>query len=256
MVNEGDLIELGEAMRILDADHGWRLRQLEYEPARIGHYAIENFSIDRNSPARLRTVRDEGMLRDPGYGDFTRLVEIHEENGKVKRDVWMSDTRAEILEHQPLFNAIHRMEESGEKGDVLINGLGLGMAVQAALGSRAVGHVDVVEKDPTILALIRRYLPSDRCTVRVADAYYADWPKGKSWALAWHDIWPSIDDDNIDGMDNLERKYAKRVGWQGCWQREGCEEMASVMRRMRAGTLPVEEAERYLRGDWKGVFGG
>jgi hypothetical protein len=94
--------------------------------------------------------------------------------------------------------------------------------------SRTVFHIDVVEKNPTVAALIGRYLPEDRVTVTIGDAFEVEWPPDTRWDLAWHDIWPEIRDPILPGMYQLRKKYRGRVGWQDCWQRAGCIEMANT----------------------------
>lgn len=241
---------MNESMQVLDADHSWRKYQVHYSPRVDGPWEVRNFSIPRRAKSRLTEVRDSGPERDPGYGDgFTKIVHVNPDTGK--RTVWMSDTRAEIREHYPFFEAMDRMKKGS---GVLINGLGIGMAALAAAKHPNVGHVDVVEIDEDVAGLIRSELPADRVTLHVNDAYAQRWPKGTRWAVAWHDIWPQIDDANLEGMNRLELKYRDRARWQGCWQRSACENMREIFDRMEAGLLPKAEAQQYLNGNWRRVF--
>jgi hypothetical protein len=190
------------------------------------------------------------MSRDPGFGTFRKLVETIPaagQEGSPGRRVWMSDTRAEIMEHTPALNRLFFLRNVKNKR-ILINGLGLGVVVHAALTYGGIDHVDVVENNPDVLALVGPLIPDPRVTFHLGDAYDIKWPPGTRWDIAWHDIWPSIDNDNLPGMDKLLRKYKNRVGWQGCWRRKSCLAMARDYKRMEEGTLPVERALEIVLG--------
>jgi hypothetical protein len=58
---------------------------------------------------------------------------------------WMSDTRDEMVANSPVAEA---------KGRVLIVGLGLGMALHRVLKNSGVTHVDVIERDKRVGALV------------------------------------------------------------------------------------------------------
>ena len=206
----------------LDAGDEWYEKyKLHYEPASVGPWRIENFDIDRLSPERLHTIVNEGDARDPGWGTgFTRLRKQIGNSGKLQ--VWMSDSKAEILEHKEF---IRRAEYAGKKTpgySVLINGLGLGLAVTAALRNHA-GLIDVVEIDPMIIKLVgEKFAGNENVRIHHGDARYYKWETGRFWHLVWHDIWPEINGTNIPEMHYLHRKYGGRAGWQESWQREMC----------------------------------
>jgi hypothetical protein len=140
--------------------------------------------------------------------------------------IWMSDTDDERTDHT---RAVIEMRRRG--GRVLVNGLGLGMVIAAALELPNVRHVDVIERDPDVVALVhpaleKRYDPA-RLTVHILDAYEAVptgyWNDSDRWTVAWHDIWPRIERTNLPDMDRLEDMYADRVDWQDSWSRRLCE---------------------------------
>ena len=108
-------------------------------------------------------------------------------------------------------------------GNVLINGLGLGMALHAALLKDTVKHVTVIEKSPDVLAMIAPDFIGERVTFIEADAFAFQPPKGVRYGAVWHDIWPTVSEDNLPEMHKLVRKYARRAAWQGCWARPQCE---------------------------------
>lgn len=196
--------------------------QVQWEPAKKGDWELKRGEIPKRCYERLHhvTENDLDLNRDCGYGPVTVL--------KHQGKVWMSDTRAEILEHAPILNRLW-WSEGLEDVTVLINGLGLGMAVKAALVHGA-AHIDVVEIDQDVIDIIgpnfAKEIAEGRVTIHHADALTITWPAGKTWTLAWHDIWPSISEDNLASMTWLHKTYEDSVEWQDSWQRAGCEAMA------------------------------
>jgi hypothetical protein len=217
-----------------DADPWWHRYQVHpyLEDATAGHYELKHMTIEPGSVLRVSYMLDiigGGEDRDPGAGTFAVLYDdrLREpEDGKTFMVPWMSDTRAEIVEHLPLITELRRLELQGVRPRVLINGLGLGMAVQAALAHGA-EHVDVVELDPLIVAMCGQRFDNDpRVVLVTADAFAVQWSHTEHWDVAWHDIWPFIEVANLPEMAILKRKYAANKGasatWQGCWQEDGC----------------------------------
>jgi hypothetical protein len=151
-------------------------------------------------------------------GTYTRLV--------VDGQLWMTDTQAEIIDHYAVMKRMQRAETKR----VLINGLGIGMILHAALANPSLEHIDVVELDARIIELVGSQYTDPRLTIHHDDAYTIKWPPNTRWDVAWHDIWPTICGDNAEGMARLNRRYSRRVGWQGCW----CEdEIKRINRRDR-----------------------
>lgn len=249
------LVPVNEVLDELDAPRNqeWRRFQVNYPVSSLGDFEIQRFGISRDDAHRIWTIQSEGINRDPGSGEFTRLVEKVKEadNSFTENDeryrVWMSDTRAEILELYPLFNQLWWSEHVLEKR-LLINGLGLGVAVHGALTYKGIAHIDVVESNPVVAELVSRYLPEDKVTVHVGDAFTMKWPRGTRWDGVWSDIWPTISDENLPEMTQLKRKYASRAGWHKAWQEEGCRKMSAVYKKLREGTLDPNTALEILGG--------
>lgn len=174
---------------------------------------IDGIQVDRfvvrDHESILMAIQYDGRRTSPG--EYTRLT--------VDGRLWMSDTDAEKRDHlEPLFEIERRHAKR-----VLINGLGLGMVVKAALSFDHVEHVDVVELDSRVAEHIGvHYTQDPRVHVHVADAYEQArrWPAGTTWDVAWSDIWPDLCTDNLDGMAQLRRSYGRRTGWHDCWGRE------------------------------------
>jgi hypothetical protein len=226
---EGRYVTLEEYYDIADTPEysEWRQYQVDYPEDGRGPFYIKHYEIARLDEGRARWIDREGVNRDPGWGTFRKLIEM-KEPGTYDPDVdddhilWMSDTQAEILEHKSIIDKLQWCREVPHMR-VLINGLGLGLIARAAslLGAE---HIDVVELNPYVAELIGQFMPSN-VTVHIGDAYEMRWPYGARWDLAWHDIWPEINDENLTGMDLLTKKYRNRVGWQDCWQKKGCQKM-------------------------------
>lgn len=170
-------------------------------PGSAGPWRIERFEVTRDDAmfAGLRAIRDGRGAIHPGT--YTRLVH-------ARRGIVMSDSPDELRDMVPLYSAL-----LAEPRRVLIHGLGLGCALRAVLACPTVEHVDLVEVDPDVVAL---YGPMDpRVAVHVADARTLAWPPGTRWDVAWHDIWDELTEDNDYGT--LNRRFGRRVTWQGAW---------------------------------------
>lgn len=170
-----------------------------------GAVTIERFQVERN----YHLKRMEMAGRGTPVGEYTAL----RRNGSL----WMSDTQAEWYDHIDAFYAMKRLG-----GRVLINGLGIGMVVKAALALPNVEHVDVVEIDEDVIKLVGPTYASERCTIHHADAYEQTklWKPGTRWTVAWHDIWLHMCEDNLSEMTKLHRSYGHRTDWQGSWARD------------------------------------
>lgn len=121
----------------------------------------------------------------------------------------MSDDPKELRKHFPIL--LHA------RGRVLVSGLGLGCVVRGLLALPHVKHIDVVEKDRDVLAMVLPTLPRcARLTVHMGDAVTFPWPDGTRWDYAWHDIWSEEPHTQILHMKLLMR-YRKMVGRQGAW---------------------------------------
>jgi len=129
----------------------------------------------------------------------------------------MSNTPAEIRDHAGFINIARR------KKSILINGLGLGVALAAILESDSVTDVTVIEKSADVITLVAPTFSDDkRVTIVCADAFEWQPPKGKRYNVVWHDIWDNICADNLPEMVRLHRKYGRRTDWQGSWCKELC----------------------------------
>ena len=172
-----------------------------------GKWRVERFTVTEEAAAleRIRSIFNGG--RGVPAGTYTRLTRGGE--------VVMSDTPDEISDH---LHAIHRAH-----GHVLINGLGLGMVLQAVLRKPEVERATVVDNSADVIALVGPHYQAmfgDRLTIIEADALEYKPPKGSRFGVVWHDIWDGICSDNLPDMKALHRRYGRLTEWQGSWGRE------------------------------------
>lgn len=172
-----------------------------------GSWCVERFTVTEKDVeiANMRAMfKPGGWRRMIPAGTYTRL--------RCGGQLVMTDTPAEMYEHsEPVFHA---------EGDVLLNGLGLGVVLKALLNKESVSSVTVVEKSEDVLSLVAPSYELPNVTFVHADA--REWrPKtGVRYSVAWHDIWNDICSDNLPEMIALHRAYGRRCNWQGSWSRE------------------------------------
>lgn len=174
-----------------------------------GDWTVERFTIHADSPGLLSFAL-KGRRLPPGQ--YTRL--IHKRRGCV-----MSDTPAEKADHYEFVKQA--------KGKVLINGLGIGMSLNAILKNpdpaSLVSKVTVIEVDRDVIDLVApHYLNDPRVEIVHSSAFDYLPPKGDRYDAVWHDIWDSICSDNLSEMATLHRKYGRRTSWQGSWCKAEC----------------------------------
>jgi hypothetical protein len=167
---------------------------------------VERFTFD---PHTVQGIRYAMAGRAIPAGTYTRLME--------SGSIWMSDTPAEKSDH---WEAVNRIRE-GQARRVLINGLGLGMVLTAALSYGHVQHVDVVERDPRVIELVGPHYQADpRVNIVHGDAFEIarrGWAPGRRWDVGWSDIWPELNTDDLIQHAVLNRSYGRRCTWHECW---------------------------------------
>lgn len=165
---------------------------------------------DLITPLQFRMMELDGRAPKPGW--YTRLSE----GTGWGATTWMSDTTAERRDHA---EPVLYMSSTGAER-VLINGLGLGMVLTAALSFDSVKHVDVVEMDKRVIRLVGPHYEKDpRVHIHQGDAVakMADWPADARWDVVWTDIWPDICADNLEEMKSFTDFYGPRCGFHGNW---------------------------------------
>lgn len=191
-----------------------------------GDWKVSRFTVSAKASAfdSIRALGHGG--RYTPEGTYTRLTR----NGSVI----MSDTPNERRDHyEPVDRAT---------GNILINGLGLGMVLNACLLKPEVTHATVIELSQDVIDLVGPYyinkFGANRLTIIQASAYDFQPPKGVVYDMVWHDIWDDICTDNLSEMTRLHRKYGRRCKWQGSWGKGMCQYHARRDKR---------EEQRYSR---------
>jgi len=177
-----------------------------------GNWEVKTFNVS-DDEARLHNMRAsfQGGGRHIKAGDYKKLTR--------SGSVIMSNTPAEIRDHSAFICTAKRIG-----GNILINGLGLGVALKEILTSDEVKNVTVIEKSADVISLSgSTYSKDKRVSIIHADAFDYKPPKGVRYDSVWHDIWDYICSDNLPEMTRLHRKYGKRADWQGSWGKELCQ---------------------------------
>lgn len=168
-----------------------------------GNWRVERFEVSKHDAdfENMRAMFGGGRHIRPGI--YTRLMRGH--------TVVMSDTPAEKRDH---YWPVHVAN-----GHCLLNGLGLGMVLNAMLMKPTVTKVTVVELSKDVIDLVGPHyqnLYGNMLEIVNADAFTYK-PTAKSYGVVWHDIWDGICSDNLESMTKLKRKYGRRAEHQGCW---------------------------------------
>lgn len=178
------------------------------------NWEVKHFSVSEKEASRFNAglIFSRQSWREIKAGIYTKLTN----NGQTI----MSDTPAEKSDHsQIIWNA---------KGNILLNGLGLGWTVEACMQKEEVKHITVIEIAPEVVILVGHYLINkypNRLSIVMADALSWKPPKGKRYDCIWHDIWPEICGDNYESMKKLRRKYGQYTNWQDAWCAEWVKEL-------------------------------
>jgi len=188
--------------------------------------------IAHNSHASFwRKVFGDARLVTPGK--YTRLMRRNENKPPT---IVMSDTPAEIRDAAEFIVYA--------AGNVLINGLGLGVVAEAVLRKKEVDAVTIVEIEPEVAKMVGDYLEKkygdQRLRIIVADA--VDYAKtvrngadlAEPYDVVWHDIWDEISPDNLPTMDLLKALY-EGCEWQGSWVRDLCDRMRDIEEEIKGG---------------------
>jgi len=180
-----------------------------------GRWKIKKFTVSEEA-SKLNQMQNifNGSGRYCPPGDYTGIF-----NGGF--NPVMSDTNDELRDLHEVF--------SHGTGRIIVNGLGLGCVVRGLLVKPSVMHIDVVEIDADVISLVGpTFADEPRVTIHEGDAFTFKWPKGAVWDCAWHDVWPALCVDNLSNEEHadpgtyakLNRRYGRRVAWQGAWGHE------------------------------------
>jgi hypothetical protein len=183
---------------------------VEVPDGKSGPWEVFSYTVSKADEdfGRMRAMFSSSRGRFVPAGTYKGL--------KREQHIIMSNTPDEIRDCYEFFR------EAG--GRVLINGLGLGIALDVILhkkteeGLYAVQEVFVIEKSEDVLNLVGpTFLKDKRVHLIHDDAYTFKAPPGPYFDAVWNDIWDGICADNLEGMHKLHRKYGRKTKWQGSW---------------------------------------
>lgn len=182
------------------------------------------------------TVSKEEADRDNLRNKIKRTEWLNVKPGTYKRlrrgkTVVMSNTPMETLTCMPVWT-------SGT-GRVLVNGLGMGMIIEALLAKPDVRSIKVIELDDELIDLVQPHfqhaIDSKRLEIVHHDAYTYKLRPDDIYDYAWHDIWDDISADNLKDMARLTAKWRTRAKKQGVWSQEQARDQAQEARRSTRG---------------------
>ena len=129
-------------------------------PGKSGDWRVDQFNVteEQSNVQKLRYLYDNERREVIPPGIYTSL--------RCNGFIIMSDTPDEIRDHLTAIKFA--------TGNVLINGLGLGMVLQACLKKESVTHVTVIENSIDVLNLVSEHYKAeygDRVTFIQSDAF-------------------------------------------------------------------------------------
>lgn len=162
------------------------LNQVRIPTGKRGSYAIEHFTHpagEKLDTSNLRTSIIGGQKNEPVvYDNPTTWHRLKYHGG-----VWMTDLPIEQQQHR---NALRDMA-----GDVLVGGLGIGLAANWLASRPEAKSVTVVEISKEVIALVGPYLIDQGKKIKVVNANLLKWLKNRSaktvFDWAFYDIWQS-----------------------------------------------------------------
>jgi hypothetical protein len=177
-----------------------------------GPWSIDTFTVSELDSFRSSfyyITKAHPLISDPGLmevppGVYRRLR--HAERGVV-----MSTTPMEVKTNMEFLEQAH--------GDILINGLGLGMVLETILKKPGVSSVTVIEADEDVLALVGPHFTSKVWVPALTLVHESafDYEPKKVYDCVWHDIWDDWAPDNMVEMARLAYQYRNHAKWQGFW---------------------------------------
>jgi len=205
----------------------------------VGNYRIHKFTITPeeaavyNLKASIRGIED--MSVEPG--DYTALLRGSGDKGVVV----MSDTPSERRDHMEIVKR--------GQGHVLVNGLGLGVVLNALCMSVDVDLVTVIEFVPEVISLVADHYRkkfAGRVEIIQGDALQYRPPEGVRYGAVWNDIWDTVSSDNLPDMEVLHKRYEPLSDWCGSWREETCRWMDDEESR----ALRIAKTIHEHGGDW------
>ena len=171
-----------------------------------GEWEVSSFKVKEREFSQVLSYFKTG--RSVPGGIYKRLLR--------NKQVVMSNTPDEIRDFRYFLNQA--------EGNILINGLGIGVLVKALIQKENVQAITIIENSKDVIRLSGpTYSSNPKVTIIHADCFTWQSPKGKRYNAVWHDIWDTISSDNLEEMKKLHRKYGRKADYQESWCRDICE---------------------------------
>ena len=200
------------------------------------HGVEKNFTEDINERgiAKIKRfhvseedARSFNLRRLMNYGSSIEMIEAGDYvKLYVNDELMMSDTSMEKITNTDFITFAH--------GEVMIAGLGIGLILENLIPLYESGKITKVvmyEKYQDVIDLVaHRYTDKLPLEVRCQDIMTYKPPKEEKYDTLYFDIWPEIDDKNLDDvrvLHNRWKTHKKEGSWMGSW-------MADFLRRRRA----------------------
>ena len=181
-----------------------------------GNMFIDRFTVGEDDiPTNLYIAKRNNAPALVNPGVYTRLSEMdHFGHSRL----WMVDTPTEIEDHMECITHI----ESLKHGKILINGLGLGLVLKAAIQAGTVDEITVVEIDMDIIKLVeqhyQRMARKHGVKLHIIHGNAMTQDPIPVYDVVWHDIWQRAEPSNASSMAKLHNIYADHAVWQGSWR--------------------------------------
>lgn len=185
--------------------------KLNIPDGKSGDWAVSNFVITEDHATILSIFWPKHEAgREIPPGEYVRLMHKQPDGHVI---CYMSNTPAEVRDHEVFVKHA--------AGDVLINGLGLGMCVAGILNNgNNVRSITIIEKSQDVINLVGPYITDQRVNIICDDAF--EYKTDMTYDFVWHDIWPTINWENLIEMGRLYLKYKNISAWQGAWAFDIC----------------------------------
>lgn len=194
-----------------------------------GHYYLHE--IKRHTINAASMAMHNGLSPDTDRftetGIFTGLHKYGRNGNPYTPEVIMSDHLCEVADHQAL---VDYAKANAPLERVLINGLGLGVAIE--LLAPYVKQFTIIELEIAVIRLVAPHY-QDRYPGRIEIVQHnaLSYKPTQHYDAVFHDIWTYIDADNLRSMNRLEKKWAKWCDWQESWARVYCQHLADESER-------------------------
>lgn len=191
-----------------------------------GDWEVQKFNISKEDADffnlfNLRQHLNYTSGRAIKPGNYTKLIN--------NSTLIMSDTPAEMRDHFVFYDEAY--------GNVLINGLGLGLIARALLLKPEVDKLTINEISEDVIKLAGPTLQKEfkgRVVINHTDALTWKPFDGERFNAVWHDIWGEACANNYEEIKKLHRRYGRwliQPAYNNSWSAEWVRELAKKERR-------------------------